>query len=97
MWIDYTAKELKFKIGEWVLYFPTTIQFETFNRPGDYYGIDFHHDKYKFEVIESKLGTRLLINGNLGEGKDLPFNKSTAHFLPDFVSAKHISDFTLKH
>lgn len=93
MWIDYTADNLQFKVGEFILSFPTNIKFETFNHPGNYYGIDFYQEKFKFEVIDSKIGTRILINGTLGESKDLPLNKGTAHFLPDFIKVKHVSEF----
>jgi hypothetical protein len=91
MLMDYTIDILEFKIGNFMLSFPNTIRFDTFNNPGDYYGIDFYYEKYKFEVLDSRIGTRLLINGSIGEAKDLPFNKGTAHFLPDFVKVKQIT------
>ncbi len=86
MIIDYSANQLQFKVGNYILSFPSNIKFDTFNDPTNYYGITFYYDNSAFEVIESKLGTRLLIKGKMGELKDLPFNKETAHFLPDFIS-----------
>lgn len=88
MIIDYKLHKLDFKVGGYIISFPSNIKFDTFNDPENYYGINFYHNKYKFEIIESKIGTRLLINGDLGEAKDLPFNKNTAHFLPEFITTK---------
>ena len=96
MWIDYKANHLDFKVGDFILSFPTDIKFDTFNDPVNYYGIIFHYEKYKFEVMESKIGIRLLISGTMGESKDLPFHKGTAHFLPNFVKVKHIDEFNIK-
>lgn len=91
MIIDYKSEAIKFKIGDFILFFPTNIVFETFNDPNNYYGIIFFNDKYKYQVLESKLGTRLLINSiNMGECKDMPFNNKTIHFLPDFIQVKSI-------
>ncbi len=90
--IDYKASQLDFKVGNFILSFPTNIKFDTFNDPKNYYGIIFHYEKYKFEVMESKIGARLLINGVMGESKDLPFHEGTAHFLPDFIKVKHIKE-----
>lgn len=85
MYVDYTNDAIKFRIGDFLLFFPTNVKFETFNYPQDYYGIIFAHNGKKFQVIECKLGTRLLINGKEGESKDLPFNNGTWGFLPDFI------------
>jgi len=90
--IDFKKPKLDFKIGSYIISFPSNIKFDTFNDPDNYYGINFYQDKYRFEIIASKIGTRLLITGKMGEAKDLPFNKGTLHFLPDFVQAQHIEN-----
>lgn len=96
MWIDYRSGAVKFKVGDFILFFPTSIKFETFNDPENYYGIIFFQDKCKYQVLESKIGIRLLINGSDGTAKDLPFHDGTSHFLPDFVKIKNIKEFANK-
>lgn len=90
--IDYKTSQLDFRVGDFILSFPTNIRFDTFNDPKNYYGIIFYYENYRFEVIESQIGTRLLINGKLGEAKDLPFSERTAHFLPSFIATNKITE-----
>lgn len=89
--IDYKSENLKFKVADFSLSFPTTVSFETFNDPENYYGIIFFHKKYKYEVLECRLGSRIIINGDMGECKDMPFNMGTAEFLPEFIKVKKIN------
>lgn len=77
-------------IGDYILSLPCEVKFETFNDPNNCYGIVFTHHKTKFQVVHSKLGTRLLINGGEGDVRDLPFNLDTAYFLPDFVTVDRV-------
>lgn len=86
--MNYTSDLLKFTIGKFTLHFSNKIYFETFNDPDNYYGITFHINGKRYQVIESKLGTRLLINGAEGEAKDIPFNDNTVGFLPDGIDVK---------
>lgn len=84
---------INFKVGSFNLVFSNDIKFETFDDPENYYGIIFHHNKKKYEVIECKLGTRLIISGKEGEFQDMPFNQKTCKFLPDFVNIIYCSNF----
>jgi hypothetical protein len=88
--IDYRESNLEFKVGNFMLTFPTNVVFETFNDPENYYGVIFRREEYKYEVIDCKLGTRLLINGQQGEARDIPFNLGTANLLPNFIKVKSI-------
>lgn len=92
MLIDYKTESIKFKVGEFVLFFSTNVLFETFNDPKNFYGVVFFYDKHRFEVMESAIGTRLLISGQNGESRDLPFHLGTAHLLPDFIKVKPAKD-----
>ncbi len=53
----------------------------------DYRGVIFYKDDFKYEVIHSALGVRLLINHEtwLGFFRDLPFHEGTWRFLPEEV------------
>lgn len=88
--IDFTKDSLKFKIGGFVLSFPRNVLFDTFNDPENYYGIIFPTAGYRYQVVDCKLGTRIIINGKEGECKDMPFNLGTAEFLPEFVKVNKL-------
>lgn len=67
------------------------VKFTVFDDPDNYYGITFTHGKWKTEVIECKLGTRILIMGDIGECRDIPFHEGTWHLLPKGVKAERTS------
>lgn len=90
MLIDYKSDMLRFKIGGFALSFPTNVKFDTFNDPENYYGIIFPSNGNRYQIVDCKLGTRIIINGKEGECKDMPFNLGTAEFLPDFVRVKKL-------
>jgi hypothetical protein len=92
MIIDYNTDSLNFKVGDFVLTFPTNIRFETYNVPENYYGLIFFHNNYKYDIVDCKLGTRIIINGREGDSKDMPFNLGTAEFLPDCVKVKKVEN-----
>lgn len=87
--IDYQEDVLEFRIGAHILSFtPARVNFETFNLVGNYYGIIFIEKTGRYEIIYSKMGTRLLLNSSNGESRDLPFHSGTWHFLPDTVKVR---------
>ncbi len=75
-----------YNVGQYILKFPDNCKYEIFNDPNQYHGIIFISGKYKYQIIDCLLGTRLIINGDLGEMRDMPFNRNTMSFLPDFVT-----------
>lgn len=78
-------------VENFVLSFPNTTRFETFNDPENYYGIIFKRDKEKYEVLDCRLGPRLLINNKDGV-KDIPFHMGTAGLLPNFIKVKLVKN-----
>ena len=73
------------KIGSFKLSFPVEINFETFEDPGNCYGVIFRTNEYRYQVLDSKLGTRIFVNGREGEVRDMPFNEGTARWLPECI------------
>ena len=76
---------INFVVGEFTLTFPQNAKYEIFNDPANYYGIIFDYCGKRYQVLECMLGTRMIINGEEGECRDMPFHLGTAHFLPDFI------------
>lgn len=79
------------RIGKYLFIFPESLKYEIINEPGDYYGVIFYDGKYKYQVLDCKLGYRLLINGEEGEYRDLPFHNGTTHFLPDCIQIEFLT------
>lgn len=72
-------------LNKYLLSFEDTVKNEIFHEPG-IYGIRFFVDGKVYELLHNEfLGDRLLINGNVGEVKDLPFYNKTFAFLPACV------------
>jgi hypothetical protein len=80
---------LEYKIGSFLISMPPELKVQAFDEE-DYRGIIFYYERYRYEVLKSRLGTRLLINGREGEMRDIPFNMKTANMLPDFVKVEII-------
>lgn len=57
----------------------------------DFYGIIFYHNDLTYDLVHNKKlnWSRILINGDFGHFKDLPFNERTLKFL-DFVEIRKI-------
>jgi len=79
-----------FRIDKYILTFDHNIKTEIFSET-QYYGIIFHMDNGKYEVMHNfDLGNRLLINLKNGANKDVPFKEETFWLLPPVINAKEM-------
>jgi len=80
---------MEYKIGRFILTFPDDIGYYICNdESGE--GIRFHIDGKRYEMLNSLLGMRLLINWDEFSWKDIPFHEGTTYILPDIIEVKCI-------
>jgi len=83
---------MAYTFNEYLIEFDPNTNFSIFDE-GEFRGIHFTHGTMKYEVLNCVLGERLLINcSETYYSKDLPFNLSTAHFLPLFVKVRKLHE-----
>lgn len=79
------------RIGRFMLSFDKDLRFETYDSPGNYYGVIFFtSDGSRFDVLDGLMGERLLLNYPDGTSKDMPFHLGTASFLPGGVGVREV-------
>lgn len=73
-------------LDRFVLSFDEKVRHETFEC-SSYRGITFFVEGFRYEVIQSLLGVRLLVTSEDKSGylRDLPFHEGTWRFLPEAV------------
>lgn len=77
---------LKFDFHDFSIELEDSLEIDEFKDLPHYYGIIFHTNKMKYQVIHNMLmGYRLIIYDNYGFSKDIPFKKETQNFLPEGV------------
>lgn len=75
--------------NDYQLNFEQGVRCESFDE-GYCYGFRIYDENNIFEIINSCVGERLIIKSvvNMGEYKDLPWNLSTAQFLPNGINVR---------
>lgn len=74
-----------YEFNDYIIEFPEDAHHEIYDE-GWCRGIKFFKDTWRFDVLNSIIGERLLINCvQTYHNRDIPFNLSTASFLPDYV------------
>lgn len=75
----------RLQAGPFELRWLDSIRSESYEAAPCYYGVIFHVDDFRYDVVvNSYLGLRLIINGTgpLGGFRDVPFHLGTAGLLP---------------
>lgn len=76
---------IQYQINDYTLEFDETIPHTIYDE-GYCKGVKFFKDTWCYEVINSVVGERLLINCNATfHSRDIPFNQGTSKFLPQGV------------